>query len=234
MEDSLPEEYLSSPKYFAGAEFNVFMEGRGTSSIESEFWEEYLTDFPGESLLPVKISTDRSNSVGDGDLCGEYFTDCYVEDWAKIFMADHKSEVAELNRGINEPFLENFISSACVDLSESWIEWGPVDSEAHAALPDPLMDWDEWSKLIDGQCFAEGVTQQPKIRQKMCKERSRGSANTKLQPQSTRRGPTRGGVTKVLRHNKTDCWPQLLVKLKGGKKFVDLLNEWVLPLSFLP
>ncbi|KFZ17476.1 hypothetical protein V502_04579 [Pseudogymnoascus sp. VKM F-4520 (FW-2644)] len=229
MEDSLPEEYLLSPKYFVGAEFNVLMGDRGSSSIESELWKGYLIDFPGESLLPMKISTNGSNSLGDGDLCGEDFTDRDMEDWAKIFMPDRKSQVAKLNRGIDEPFLENLtMPSARLALSESWIDWGPVVSDAHAASSDPWMDWEEWSKLIDDQQrFAEGVTQQPKIRQRVCKERSRGSANTKLQPQPTRRGPTRGGVIKVLRHIKKDCWPQLLVKFKGGENFADLLKEWV-------
>ncbi|KFY68128.1 hypothetical protein V496_01272 [Pseudogymnoascus sp. VKM F-4515 (FW-2607)] len=80
MEYSLPEDYLLSPKYFARAGLNVFMEDRKVSSIELEFWGNYLTDFPGESLLPLDISADGSDSVRDGDLCSEDFTDCYIED----------------------------------------------------------------------------------------------------------------------------------------------------------
>lgn len=180
MEDSLPEDYLLSPKYFAKAGLNVFMEDRKVSSIELEFWGNYLANFPGESLLPLDISADGSDSVRDGDLCSEDFTDCYIEDWAKIFMSD-------------EPFLEY------LTLSEPWIDWGPVDLDAHVALSELPMDWLEWSELIDAQ------DQQPKIRPNVCKKGYSASIRPRLQ--STRRGPTRGGVTKVLRHDETDCLP---------------------------
>jgi hypothetical protein len=41
-----------------------------------------------------------------------------------------------------------------------------------------------------------------------------------------RHQPARVGVTKILHHNKRDCLPQKIIKLRVGQKLVDLVNEW--------
>jgi hypothetical protein len=56
--DIAPEGDLLPLYCFAEAETNFSMEDCGSSSTESEYWAEYLTEFPEESLLPVQISTD--------------------------------------------------------------------------------------------------------------------------------------------------------------------------------
>lgn len=66
--DITPEGGSLPLYYFAGAETNVSMEDCGSSSTESEYWAEYLAEFPEESLSPVQMSTDGSLYGGDDDI----------------------------------------------------------------------------------------------------------------------------------------------------------------------
>jgi hypothetical protein len=132
------------------------MEDCGTSSTESENWGEYLAEFPGESLSPVQMSTDGSNSddsISDRDVegnenisgidCGEAYMYGPLEDWITNSTANQDLEV-QSNIGIDELFLGNSI---------------PPEAHLAANSSDSWMDWVEWSKLIDDQLSNEKVSE---------------------------------------------------------------------------
>lgn len=136
----MPAEDVLYPQYFTGAKVHVSMEDCGTSSTDAEFWEEYLADFPEETLSPVWISTDESNFEGDGQSNGSMFetgygeasTDGYMKEWATIYITECDLRIAQSDREISEPSLEH-----C--------------AENHVVSPELGMNWADWSELIDDQ-----------------------------------------------------------------------------------
>lgn len=128
-------------------------------------------------------------------------------------MLDYDLEKAQSN-WIDEPLLDAILSEAHVASSESGMN---------------LLEWSIINDTVSGDKVSRSngiftgenanVSQQPKKRQNVCRKKSSKSVKTRHQP-------ARVGVTKVLHHNKRDCLPQKLVKLKVGQKFVDLVNEW--------
>lgn len=156
MNEILPAGDLLPLPYSAGAEANVIMKDCETSSLESEYWEEYLADFPEESLSPVQMSTDgciSDDSISKGDLeghenvsgsdCGEAFIyDSLEEDWITNGTIDYDLEV-QSTLGIEEMFLGNSIPSEIHFVTNS--------SESG-------MDRVDWSKLMDDQLSNEKVS----------------------------------------------------------------------------
>jgi hypothetical protein len=199
--------------YFADAEPNVSMEDCEISSTESEYWAEYLAEFPRESLSPVQMSTDGFFNDGHEDISGMDYAGLW-KDWTTNSMLDYDLENAQSNTWIDEPFLDAILSEAHVASSESGMD---------------LLEWSIINDTLSGEKVSRSngnftgenanVSQQLKKRQNVCRKESSKSIKT-------RRQPARVGITKVLYHNKRDCLPQKLVKLKVGQKLVDLVNEW--------
>lgn len=203
--------------YFADAETNIPMEDCGIPSTESKYWAEYLEEFPRESLSPVQMSTDKFFNDGHEDISGMDYAEAshgFWKDWTMNSMVDHDLEKVQSNTWIDEPFLDAILS------------------EAHMASSESGMDLLEWSIINDTLCGEKvsrsnsdftgenaDVSQQLKKRQNVCRKKSGKSVKTRHQP-------ARVGITKVLHHNKRDCLPQKIVKLRVGQKLVDLVNEW--------
>ncbi|KAH6667333.1 hypothetical protein B0J14DRAFT_659313 [Halenospora varia] len=195
--DIAPEGGSLPLYYFAGAETNVSMEDCGSSSTESECWAEYLADCSEESLSPNQMHGFLYG--GDDDISRMDYAEVsnsLWEDWTMNSMLEYDLEKAQSNTWIDEPLLDAILS------------------EAHVASSESGMDLLEWSIINDTL-----LGDKPKKRQKVCRKNSSKSVKTRHQP-------ARVGITKVLHHNKRDCLPQKLVKLKVGQKFVDLVNEW--------
>ncbi len=215
--DITPEGGSLPLYYFAGAETNVSMGDCGSSSTESEYWAEYLAEFPEESLSPVQMSTDGSLYGGDDDISRMDYAEAsnsLWKDWTMNSMLDYDLEKAQSNTWIDEPLLDAILSEAHVASSESgidFLEWSIINDS---------LSGDKVSRsngIFTGE--NANVSRQPKKRQNACRKKSSKSVKTRHQP-------ARVGITKVLHHNKRDCLPQKLVKLKVGQKFVDLVNEW--------
>jgi hypothetical protein len=212
--DIAPEGDLLPLYCFAEAETNVSMEDCGSSSTESEYWAEYLTDFPEESLSPVQISTDGIFYDGDEDISVMDYAEAsnsLWKDWTMNSMLDYDLEKAQSNTWIDEPLLDAILSEASSESGMDLLEWSIIND----TLPDEKVS----RSNVNFTGENVNVSQQLKKRQNVCGRKSSKSVKTRHQP-------ARVGVTKILHHNKRDCLPQKIIKLKMGQKLVDLVNEW--------
>ncbi|KAG4429494.1 hypothetical protein IFR05_015022 [Cadophora sp. M221] len=190
-----PAGNLLPTHYFAGAEASVLIEDCGTSSTESEDWGECLAEFSGESLSPVQMSMDGSNS--DDSIFDEYIYGP-LEDWITNSTANHDLEVQSVI-GIDEPFLGNSILSEAVNSSESW------------------MDWVEWSKLLDGQLANQKRLKKPENegRRKANEGAKTGRYRSTRAAAGISRKKNRKYSWKV--HKTVDSIPKLRVYYKSSK-----------------
>lgn len=220
LNDNSEEKFIapegdSLPLYhFAEAETDVSLEDCGSSSTESESWAEYLAEISEESLSSVQVSEDGIFYDGDEEISGMGYDEAsnsLWKDWTTSSMLDYDLENAQSNTWIDEPLLDAILSEASSESCMDLLEWSIIND----TFPD------EKVTRPNGYMTGENanVFQQLKKRQNV---RGRKSSKTV----KARHQPARVGVTKILHHNKRDCLPQKIIKLRIGQRLVDLVNEW--------
>jgi hypothetical protein len=220
LNDNSEEKFIapegdSLPLYhFAEAETDVSVEDCGSSSNESESWAEYLAEISEESLSSVQVSEDGFFYEGDEEISGMGYDEAsnsLWKDWTMNSMLDNDLEKAQSNTWIDEPLLNASLSETSSESGMDLLDWSIIN--------DTFLD--EKVSRPNGNLTGENanVSQQLKKRQNV---RGRKSSNSV----KARHQPARVGVTKILHHNKRDCLPQKIIKLRIGQKLVDLVNEW--------
>ncbi|KFY01489.1 hypothetical protein O988_02711 [Pseudogymnoascus sp. VKM F-3808] len=133
------------------------------------------------------------------------------KDWTMNSMLDNDLEKAQSNTWIDELLLNASLSETSSESGMDLLDWSIIN--------DTFLD--EKVSRPNGNMTGENanVSQQLKKRQNV---RGRNSSKSV----KARHHPARVGVTKILHHNKRDCRPQKIIKLRVGQKLVDLVNEW--------
>jgi len=132
------------------------------------------------------------------------------KDWTMNSILDNDLEKAQSNTWIDEPLLNASLSDF-IRVGMDLLDWSIIN--------DTFLD--EKVGRPNGNLTGENanVFQQLKKRQNVRGRKSSKSVKARHQP-------ARVGFTKNLHHNKRDCLPQKIIKLRVGQKLVDLESEW--------
>ncbi|PVH73115.1 hypothetical protein DL98DRAFT_595354 [Cadophora sp. DSE1049] len=162
------------------------MEDCGSSSTESEYWAEYLTDFPEESLSPVQISTDGIFYDRDEDISVMDYAEAsnsLWKDWTMNSMLDYDLEKAQSNTWIDEPLLDAILSEASSESGMDLLEWGIIND----TLPDEKVT-EETTKCvrekIQQECKDQAPASQSRSHQHFASQQERLSASKNNQAQN--------------------------------------------------